>query len=153
MTKYQGSKAVEYLNDQYWHDSILYEIKIIRAQSADKVLVSLNLIVDEEDWKSKQTTLVFNECYYIETKMNGGIECMSDGEMISTASATLQGKRLDQVIETWKKFELKTKELFQFSMSLASTGSEFIVVCKSFNIVIGKETLKHNAPPPIAPTR
>lgn len=153
MNNYQGSKNIEYLNDLYWHDSVLYEIKIIRAQSADQVFISLDLIVDEEEWKSKPISLVFNQCYYIETKMHGGIECMSDGEMISSASASFEGKHLDQVAETWKKFNLNMKDFFQFSMSLASTGSELTVVCKSFDLVFGEQALKHNAPPPITPTR
>ena len=153
MSNFKGNKALDFLNDQSWHDSILYEINIIRTQSADQVIITLNLIVDEKEWKSQHISLTFNECHYIETKMNGGIGCMSDGEMISSASANFQGKYVDQVREEWKKFKIQSKELFQFEMSLASTGSEIYVVCNSFDLVSNHKIVKHNAPPQIATIR
>lgn len=153
MINYQGKKAVEYINDQCWHDSVLYEIRIIRVNSSDQLVLDLNLIVDEEKWISQHTSLTFNECYYIETKMNGGIECMSDGEMISGASATNEAKLIDEVCNKWAKFGLKLQALFQFSMMLASTGSTLQIVCNSIEIDTERKACKHKAPPQIYPTR
>ena len=95
MNKYSHKKAVEFLNDQFWHDSVLYEIRIIRTDPSDQVIIPINLITNEDDWESQKTTLIFNDCYYIETKMHGGVAAMSDGEMISYATAELESSFID----------------------------------------------------------
>jgi len=153
MNKYRHKKAVEFLNDQYWHDSVLYEIQIIRTNSLDQVIIPINLITDEDEWESQNTTLVFNDCYYIETKMHGGVVAMSDDEMISYATAELKSSFIDQVKKSWGKSKIELPELFHFSLMLASTGSEINLVCKSVSVELEGTSGKHSAPPQIFPTR
>ncbi len=152
MIKYNHREAVEFLNDQYWHDSVLYEIRIIRTNSLDQVTIPINLIISEDEWESQKITLIFDDCYYIETKMNGGVIAMSDGEMISNATASLSGSLVDQVNDTWRKAKMKLQKLFHFSMLLASTGSEIDIVCKSVSVVIESNSEKHSAPAQLFPT-
>jgi hypothetical protein len=153
MTQYSGKNAVNFLNEQFWHDSILYEIRIIRTNSLDQVAISINLLMEEDEWASKKHIFLFNNCYHIETKMHGGVSCMSDGEMISYATAKLNCQLIEKVSNTWEKTKNELPELFNFSMLLASTGSKINIVCQSVNVSQERGIKKHNAPQPIAPTR
>ncbi len=152
MVKYNPEEAVEYLNNQCWHDSVLYEIRIIRTNSLDQAIIFLNLITDEYEWKSQKVSLVFNDCYYLETKMNGGVDALSDGEMISEATANFRSAFISQVESIWDKMQFQIPELFHFSMSLASTGSEIDIVSGSVSVVAERGVEKHSTPPPIFPS-
>jgi hypothetical protein len=153
MKKIIHREAVDFLNDQCWHDSVLYEIRIIRTNSTDQVILPLNLITNYDEWEYQKTTLTFNDCYYIEAKMNGGVIAMSDGEMISEANANLSSPFIDQVLDAWRKIKVELSELFHFSILLASTGSEINIVSKSVCVATESDSEKHSAPPPIYPTR
>jgi hypothetical protein len=153
MNTYKHKKAVEFLNDQFWHDSILYEVRVIRRDSLDQAKIFLKLLTDADGWESRNTTFQFNDCYYIETKMHGGVDAMSDGEMISEASANLSNAFIDQVCELWIKSKMHLPELFHISIVLASTGSEIDIVCKSVTVDMESDIQEHSAPPPIYPTR
>ncbi len=130
MKQYKYFEAVDFLNDQYWHDSVLYEIQIIRRNSADIAIIILDLIMSEDGSESKLCHLTFNDCYLIETKMHGGVDAISDGEMIYRAFASTKSPLIDQVVDTWKN-SFDIKGLFQFSFTLSSTNSEVNIVCKS----------------------
>jgi hypothetical protein len=78
---------------------------------------------------------------------------MSDGEMISYATADLESPFIDQVIDSWGKTEMKLPKLFHFSLMLASTGSEINIVCNSVSMELESASGKHSAPPQIFPTR
>jgi len=153
MNKYFHKEAVSFLNDQCWHDSVLYEIRIIRTNSLDQAIIHLDLLCDYHEWESQRVNLIFNDCYYMETKMNGGVSGMSEGEMVSGATANLSNPFIDQVTATWKTSGINLPDLFHFSIILASTGSEIDIVCKSVGVVFESDGTKHNAPPPIYPTR
>jgi len=150
---YKYKKAVEYLNDQYWHDSILYEIRIIRRDSLDQAILILKLLTDADGWESRNTIMQFNDCYYVETKMHGGVNALSDGEMISEASTNLSSKFIDQVNKVWGNAKIKLPELFHISMILSSTGSAIDIVSKSVTVDMESIVEKHSAPPPMYPTR
>ena len=153
MVTYKHKKAVEFLNKQFWHDSILYEIRIIRRESLDQAIIFLKLLTDADGWKSHSTTLQFNDCYYIETKMHGGVDAMSDGEMISETSANLSSAFIDNVYDLWRNAKIQLTELFHISIVLASTGSEIDIVCKSVTVNMESDIQEHSAPPPLYPTR
>ena len=133
MKQYRHSEAVTFLNDQYWHDSVLYEIRIIRTNSADQAVIIIDLIISEDGLESKKCVLTFNDCYFIGTRINGGVDAISDGEMIYQAEASINSHQIDRVVETWKSMFTLT-DLFHFSMTLSSTNSEIEVVCKSVSI-------------------
>ena len=122
-------EAIEFLNDQCWHDSVLYDIRIIRTNSADQVEIALDLIQDYENLRFRRCTFTFNDCYYIETRMNGGVKCISDGEMIYIAKATNDSSYIDKVVDVWKEV-LTLERLIFFSMNLSSTNSQIEIVCR-----------------------
>jgi hypothetical protein len=39
--------------------------------------------------------------------MDGGVDALSDGEMISEATANLSGQFIDQVNDTWRKANIE----------------------------------------------
>jgi hypothetical protein len=133
MKQYEYKEAVHFLNEQYWHDSVLYEFRIIRTNSADQATIILDLIISEDGAESKKCVLTFNDCYYIETQFFGGVDAISDGEMIYQAEAVSENTQIDRVVESWKPI-LEPKNLFYFSMSLSSTNSEIKIVCKSVSV-------------------
>ena len=89
MRKLTHNEAISFLNDLYWHDIVLYEIRIIRTNSVDQAIIILDLITSEDGLESNRCTLTFNDCYYIGTQMNGGVDAISDGEMIYQADAII----------------------------------------------------------------
>ena len=117
MKQFTHNEAIRFLNDQYWHDSVLYEIRIIRANSIDQAIIILDLITNEDGMESNRCTLTFNDCYYIGTQMNGGVDAISDGEMIYQAEASTDSPQIEQVIEAWNNV-LELVDLFHFSMTL-----------------------------------
>jgi hypothetical protein len=138
MKQYSHSEAINYLNSLIWHDSILYEIKIVRANSADQAVIIFDLIIDEENFTRQRTKLTLNDCYLIETRMNGGVNAISDGEMICEASAKSESPKINGVVELWEKI-FRLEGLLHFSMILASTNSELEIVCKSITVTEDKK--------------
>ena len=134
--------AVGFLNDQCWHDSILHEIRLIRAHSADQVVLELDLI---DDWEvgqlsavpsSRRVQMTFSRCWLVQAQMNWGVICLSDGEMIYGAECKETGALLDQVRATWKGIEVDVSNLAEFSLELASTSS-------TLSLVFGTVTLEY----------
>lgn len=151
MNTYLHKEAVEFLNSQCWHDSVVYEINLVRTNSADQAIILLDLISDYDEWQSKKTRLIFSDCYYIETRMNGGV-VGTGGECVSDADASLTDKHIDDVVGVWRNIDVDLPNLFHFSMCLASTGSEVNIVCKSMSIEAEEEGTTHDSPPPLYPT-
>jgi len=151
MNKYEYKKAVEFLNGKIWHDSVLFEVRINRANSQDQVIIYLDLISNDDTWESQRVSMIFDGCYHIGTKFNGGVDCISEGEMISGANANYSDPQIENVKDTWKNLEVDLSDVFYFSMVLASTGSTIDVVCKSVSEVVESERAQHKVPPPILP--
>jgi hypothetical protein len=130
MKQYSQSEAVSYLNSLIWHDSVFHEIRIIRTNSADQAVIILDLIFDEENQRAEKIKITFNDSYLIETKMNGGVDAISDGEMVFEASAKSDSEQKDEVVKLWKEM-FNLDDLFHFSMTLASTDSKIDIVCRN----------------------
>ena len=133
-------KAVEYLNDQIWHDSILYEIVLVRSGSADRVVLKLDLSLDWKDEIYVNVELAFNECRHVRTQMNWGVKCISEGEQIFGAESSEADALIDEIRETWRKVGIQLDNLGVFRMELASTGS-------TIEIVFSGITVKHLGEP------
>ena len=67
MKQFTHNEAIAFLNNQYWHDSVLHEIRIIRTNSVDQTIILLDLITREDGMESNRCTLTFKDCYYIGT--------------------------------------------------------------------------------------
>ena len=133
MKQYSQSEAVSYLNSLVWHDSVFHEIRIIRTNSVDQAVIILDLIIDEENQSTQKTKITFNNSYLIETKMNGGVDAISDGEMICAASVNSESDRKNEIVSLWKEI-VDLSDLFHFSMTLSSTNSKIDIVCRSITI-------------------
>jgi hypothetical protein len=145
-----GDAAVERLNSLFWHDSVLYELRIIRTHSADAVVFTLDLLSDWDAWVSRRAELRFDGCLVISTEFRGGVICLSDGEMVSEAEALLTGPHLERV--TAKAPMLVKPQHREFHITLASTGSTVCLVFSSFSICFARTGHSHDAPPPRFPT-
>ena len=60
-----ATDAVAFLNDQYWHDSVLYQIDLVRRDSADRVVLDLDLLGDWETGISSRHELRFEKCWHV----------------------------------------------------------------------------------------
>ncbi len=133
MKLYENKEAVTFLNEQYWHDSVLYEFRIIRTNSADQVMLIIVLITNDDGSESLKCVFTFNNCYYIETQFYGGVKAISDGEMVYQADATTESPAINRLVESWKHVALPS-DLFYFSLTLSSTNSVIKMVCKSVTV-------------------
>jgi hypothetical protein len=131
--------AVEWLNSQCWHDSILYEIRFIRTNSADEVQLILDLIESYEPVSAYRALLVFRDCWSVQSRMNWGVECLSGGEHIDWAQCSETGELIEQTRETWSKIGLKVKNVAQFKLMMASTGS-------TLDLVFGEVEISNREP-------
>ncbi len=139
MKQYSHNEAVSFLNSLIWHDSVLDKFKIIRTGSVDQSVMNLNMVIDD-DQQYQRFTLSFNDCYLISTKIHGGVDYGSEGEMIFEASAQSENPKIVDVINTWKDI-LEINDLLHFTMTLSSTNSEIEIVCRSISVVEGKGVL------------
>ena len=67
MTLTVRSGAIDFLNDQYWHDSFLREITINRTKSYDTIIFVIDLLSDWENNVSSMVTLTFKNCFAFNT--------------------------------------------------------------------------------------
>lgn len=121
-----GDAAVERLNSFCWHDSILHELRIIRARSADAAVFTLDLLSHWDTWLSRRTELHFDGCLAISADFAGGVVALSDGEMVAMAEPFSTGPHLERVAAKAPMFV--TPEHREFNLVLASTGSSVHVV-------------------------
>ncbi len=139
--------AIRWLNEQCWHDSVLYEIRFIRAGSADQVVLVLDLVEDWEKYESRRTEITFNGCLCVRSKMNWGVVCMSAGEMIYAGTASESGNLIEEARQAWKG-SLRSKSLGQFTLDLASTDSLLELVFESVSWRLAGVKTAHPAPKP-----
>jgi len=72
--------AVEWLNALPWHDSLLYEIRFLRPNLADQVILVLDLVQDWGAGTFQRAELALEDCRLAHAKMRWGVVCMTDGE-------------------------------------------------------------------------
>lgn len=142
-----SAETIEWLNGLCWHDSVLYEIRFIRTNSLDQVVLILDLLQDWEAQISQRTTITFQDCWLVKTQMNWGVNCMSSGEMIDSLTSCQQGKLIDKVRSEWP--HLNNTKLAELRLDMASTGSILDLVCGAVEITTDSVSGEHNAPLPI----
>jgi len=147
---FAGDAAVEWLNSISWHDSVLYELRIIRTHSADALVFTLDLLSDWETWVSRRAELHFDGCLVISAEFLGGIIGLSDGEMVSEAEAFSIGPHLERI--TSKAPMFVTQQHREFHITLASTSSTVCLVFSSVSVTFLSTEQPHDAPPPKYPT-
>ena len=146
--------AVEWLNDQYWHDSVLHELRFVRTGSADRVVLVLDLLSDWEAWVSREAVITFEGCWSSHARMNGGAVDGSGGEMIHLAAAAAEGDLIAAVRQKWKdawKDRTAERPLAQFWLELSVTASRVEFVFESVAWRFGSGERPHSAPVPMVP--
>jgi hypothetical protein len=144
-TLWCGAGAEDWLNSLCWHDSILYEIRLIRCGSADQVVLCMCLIQNWDKNISCEAEITFNDCLLVNTEMKWGVTCMSDGEMIYDGMTSRDGELVRKVLDEWKGL-IDQKPLAQFTLDLASTGSSLAIVFKSLTYFLNQKASPHPAP-------
>ncbi|MCM3902294.1 MAG: hypothetical protein ND866_11355 [Pyrinomonadaceae bacterium] len=145
--------AAQMLNDLCWHDSVLYEIRFIRTDSADEVVLLVDLLDDWEAQVSRRAKITFQGCRLVRSKMDWGVKCMSDGEMIYGANCEKNGSLIDEHVNGWRSvMQVEASDFAEFRLDLASTGSSLEVVFSKAKITYLGVSGSHDAPPPLAPT-
>ena len=148
-----SNDTVSLLNNLWWHDSVLYEIRFIRTDSADQVILILDLLEDWEEQTSRRVEIVFGRCYFVQSQINWGVKCLSDGEMILDADCKSSGVLFEKVISAWQNIDVDTSDLAEFKLTLASTNSNLQIVFGEVTLKYLGESSSHNAPPPLFPTK
>jgi hypothetical protein len=147
--EYESVKdAVDYLNDKCWHDSVLYEIVLLRTDSADRVVLKFDLLLDWDQQVSEYIEIVFNGCYHVAAQMNWGVDCMSDGEMVLNVECTDSDDLIDAIREKWGA---NGTDIGIFRMKMASTSSTLEIVFRGVTVKQTGGARPHNAPPPLYP--
>lgn len=147
-----AKKAVDWLEDQVWHDSVLYEIRLLRLDSKDQVIVYLDLLLDWEKQISRRVELTFCDCWSVRTEMNWGVECMSGGEMIYSAKASTSADVISQVRSVWSGYNMALDDLGAIRIDLSSTSSTIDIVFAGLAVSYLAAAGPHGAPPPLAPS-
>jgi len=148
-----SNDAISLLNNLSWHDSILYEIRFISTDSADQVILILDLLEDWNELISKRVEIVFKRCFLVQSQMNWGIKCLSDGEMIFSADCRSEGDLLERVHSKWRNIGVSTNELLEFKLKLASTNSILEIVFGEVALKYLSNNSSHITTPPILPTK
>lgn len=144
-----SSGAIELLGSLFWHDSVLHEIKFIRTDSADQVVLILDLLEDWEKQISRRAEITFQRCFLVQSQMSWGTRCMSEGEMIFGTTCVASSDLIEKVRSDWVGINLDTSGLAEFKLELASTGSTLEIVFGSVAIRYLSGSSPHHAPPPL----
>ena len=147
--QFAGIDAVEWLNSLCWHDSVLHDVHIVRTNSADAFILTLDLLSDWEKWVSRRAEIHFLGCVLITTEFRGGVTALSRGEMFAEAEASLTGPRREQIAARAPMF--LSPDHHEFRFILASTGSTAEVVFTSVQVTYFSAEQSHDAPPPRIP--
>ncbi|MEE9391851.1 MAG: hypothetical protein V3W41_05020 [Planctomycetota bacterium] len=149
-TEIESAKdAVAYLGGRCWHDSVLYEIVLVRTESLDQVILKLDLLSDWENQTSQAVELIFGGCWHVQTKMSWGVKCMSGGEMIGAAESLDSDPAIERVRATWDNAGVSLGDIGLFRMDLASTSSTIEVVFSKITVRHFGTSGPHRAPPPL----
>ncbi len=115
-------------SDLPWHDAELLNITIDRRNPGenDQIVVDIYWLNDEQD------TLVFDDCYELEAKMNFGVIA---SESILDASVTDKSGKLTEIREGWAQIGVDLTQLKCFEIRTNSTNSIVRIYALSFFLV------------------
>ncbi len=143
------NEVTEFLNGLIWHDSVLHEIRFVRTNSADQVVLILDLLDDWERQISRHAEIIFQNCWMVQCQMNWGVKCISEGEMVYGAKCSESGSLIERVKEDWKGINVDMKALSEFKLDMASTSSTLEIVFGGIILKYLSESDTHNTPPPL----
>jgi len=122
--------AIDFLNDQYWHDSSLREITINRTTSYDAIILVIDLLSDWKNNISSTVRITFKNCFVFKANMNGGVVCQLEGEPIHSASCDNNNPLI--VASLFDKTTANNHAYFKMGMS--STGSIIEIVFDEIDV-------------------
>ena len=115
-------------NDYRWHDAVIKNININRDNPG--VNDSILFDIDWPDDKGK-ITLVFEEVYWAEMKLNFGI--VAEETILDSFEMDNNNQDLTNFYSKWKG-AMNDVKLKTYKIKLNSTGSEIKIIAKSFKI-------------------
>jgi hypothetical protein len=137
------------LADVCWHDSVVHSITLVRAASADEVVVVGPLLYDWDLQRSCLARVTFGGCFRVTADLQWGVDCMSDGEMIGSLEFSAVHPEVDAIRQEWPQRKLPA--LFHLELDLSSTGSSLRLVFQSLTVEPIAPAGPHSAPPPLLP--
>jgi hypothetical protein len=138
------------LNEVEWHDSVLLSLEFDRAvERRDELRLHLLVLVDLSTWESEEWRIDLVGCRAVRIGLNGGVECLSEGEMIDTLEIQTSGDLVSEVQRTWSGLSLPP--LGQMTLRLASTGSHICAVFEAVRVSHEGAARAHPAPVRLGP--
>jgi hypothetical protein len=115
-------------NDYRWHDAVIKNIKIDRSNPGIN-----DIIIFDIEWPDEEgnLTLVFEEVYWAEMKLNFGI--VADETILNLIELDDDNIDLANLYSKWNGV-IKDVKLKTYKIELNSTGSEIKIIAKAFRI-------------------
>jgi hypothetical protein len=108
-----------------WHDAVILNITIVRANPGERDEVMLQI-----RWPSeKEATVCFKDCYALEANMNFGIIA---SETIRSAECIRDSARLADIRRKWATPGVNLDDLKCFEIETASTASRIRIYARTF---------------------
>lgn len=114
-------------NELPWHDSTLLNIEIDRKKPGEND--SVRIFVKWPD--GKENSIIFNDCYFFEAKMNFGIVAE---ESILSAVCNDEDDGLLLIRSKWSPLGVALDHLFCFAINMNSTNSAIKVFALSMSV-------------------
>ncbi len=121
-------KCKESFNALPWHDAILLALKVDRSSPGKNDTVALLI-----EWPDgSENHVVFENCYFLETRMNFGIVAP---ESVLAAECLTDSEHLLRVRGVWKHLLESLDQLHEFRIRTNSTNSSLTICANSYRIV------------------
>lgn len=115
-------------NSLPWHDAEVLSINLDRSDAGNNDKVSLTI-----KWPDgKQNTVVFNDCYLFDARMNFGIVAE---ESISEAECSEDGGQTSNIRMTWQSLDVELDKLRYYRIATNSTNSQLNIYALSFELL------------------
>ncbi|MGI9344636.1 MAG: hypothetical protein ACR2PW_00020 [Gammaproteobacteria bacterium] len=115
-------------NELPWHDSALLSIEIDRKNPGEND--SIKLFIKWPD--GNESTIVFNDCYFLDAKMNFGIVAE---ESILRADCRRECEEISVVKSKWSLLGSKLDNLFCYTINTNSTNSSLKILALSMDVI------------------
>ncbi len=117
----------ERFNELPWHDSALLNIEVDRKNPGEND--SVRVFVKWPD--GKENSIIFNDCYFFEAKMNFGVVAE---ESILSAVCSDEDDELPLIRSKWSPLGVDLGRLFCYAINTNSTNSSLKVFALSMEI-------------------
>ena len=115
-------------NELPWHDSALLNIEIDRKKPGENDSIKLFI-----KWPGgNENLVVFNDCYFLDAKMNFGIVAE---ESILSADCRSDSEEISVITNKWAPLGVELDNLLCYTINTNSTNSSLKILALSLEIV------------------